>query len=690
MAAVEEPPSGQWSPRAEIARSLALLPVSDDAGRATCASRLLSCCVPPANAHLDTILYRSGVVAAAAYLSRAALRLPEGRRLLDALAARCAAADDGALRGEMRKVFLRDRALQLEIASEGASSPARALMQELTARGRPGAADPDEHPDLLIRRLLNGDEEGSSLRYTASFVDTVFFQVNEVDTEVVHSLIRPAVVRKAGERGEGAEVHLADEDYYISAERPSIVTRIADATADASAADRIASQPGGLRAFRHLAESAVSSTGSRAGELFETEIARSIANIAAGSSDIVATAKTAADEGLLSLLSEWSDDSSRRVARGHLQVESHRALCNLSQALEPDEARRHFYVNGMLPLQPPSDACTGHADAPMWDTDVVFVHGLRGGPLMTWRVGDVKLDVLGKVVRVVVPTDVQGPVAELATLESASKTDSPTIAGAVPKALLVAPSKPVNSNASEEEMEPAMTVWARDWLKEDAKNCRLLSIGHDAGVLRAGLGRGRLGPTLSDRAEDVSAALQKARVGEDGRRVVFVSHSYGGIIVKEALVRSQKLAERTRGVVFFGVPHFGSPVAGSWSGQSQFVLSQAVRELFPASGARVALDKLNNDFIQVIEAKKRAGERVEVVSFGEGKRLKLEVGARTGQASIMLDLVPRESADPQTGQFWLIHDADHVQLSKPQKREDFRYRIIASILEGNRAHYDNS
>lgn len=687
MAAVEEPPSGRWSPRAEIARSLALLPVSDAAGRATCASRLSSCCAPPANTFLDTILYRSGVVAAAAYLSRVALRLPEGRRLLDALAARCAAGDDGALRDEMRKVFLRDRALQLEIASEDVSSPARALMQELTAGGRPEAADPDEHPDLLIRRLLSGDDEGSSLRYTASFVDAVFFQANEVDTEVVHSLIRPAVVRKAGERGEGAEVQLADEDYYISAERPSIVTRIADATADASAADRIASQPGGLRAFRHLAESAVSSSGSRAEELFETEIARSIANIAAGSSDIVATAKTAADEGLLSLLSEWSDDSSRHVARGHLQVESNRALCNLSQALEPDEARRHFYVNGMLPLQPPSDACTGHADAPMWDTDVVFVHGLRGGPLLTWRIGDVKLDMLGKVMPVVVPTDVEGPVAELATLDASLQTDAPAIGRVVPS--LFSPSKPANSKANEVEMEPAMTVWARDWLKEDAKNCRLLSVGHDAGVLRAGLGRGRLGPTLSDRAEDVSAALQKARVGEDGRRVVFVSHSYGGIIVKEALVRSPKLAERTRGVVFFGVPHFGSPVAGSWSGQSQFVLSQAVRELFPASDARLALDKLNHDFIQVIEARKRAGERVEVVSFGEGKRLKLEVGARTGQASIMLDLVPRESADPQTGQFWLIHDADHVQLSKPHKREDFRYRIVASILEGNRAHYDN-
>ena len=79
--------------------------------------------------------------------------------------------------------------------------------------------------------------------------------------------------------------------------------------------------------------------------------------------------------------------------------------------------------------------------------------------------------------------------------------------------------------------------------------------------------------------------LQAAGVGE--RPVVFVTHSLGGIIVKQALVASaqsaalgthgaammttepplSKLAERARGVAFYSVPHFGAWTAGlgSWT-----------------------------------------------------------------------------------------------------------------------------
>lgn len=659
---MSEASPAKWSARAEIARSMALLPVSDSEGRALCAARVASCAE---EGQSDAVLHRSRAVTAAVYLSRATLRMGEGRRLLDALAIRATKGEDSiwrtSLREDLIKSFQRDRALQIELACESVSSPARSFMQECLVSGkRDKEKDPvgDCHPDVLIRKLLHADDSGTTLRYTATEVDAVFFQANEVDTEVVHSLwsgpaAPPPKQKEKGQDSQQAvsesapaavaiksgtdELHLADEDYYVSMERHSIASRIADATAtDLGVSQRIAVQPGGLRALRHLAESTPSVSGN---DLFETDIARCIANVAAGATDIAATATRAVDDGLVSLLSRWADSDLKHAARGHLRAESFRALSNLSQSLVPEDAQRYRYVNGLLPLSAPALDGTTALPRSRIDTDVVFVHGLRGGPLMTWRCGTrIAMDSFGNVTE-----------------------------------------EPKSNGHNQEEGDAAIDVWARDWLAEDAPNCRVLSIGHDAGVLRGGLGAGMIGPTLSSRAEDIRQALRVANVGADGRKVVLVSHSYGGLLVKELLLKDDELMRQTRGVVFFGVPHFGSPVAGSL-GQTKLVLSQAVRELFPAADARAALERLNDDFASAVEASARAGSKIRVVSFGEGKKLK--VGARRGQAAVLLDLVPRNSADPQLGQFWLVHDADHVQLSKPTRKEDFRYRVVAGIAMG--------
>lgn len=649
---------------------MALLPVVGCEGRATCLARVSSVCESHAGVDLDAVVYRSGVVAATAYLSRAAHRLAEGRRLFDVLSNRAGIGNGGEcgsdeLRDELSKTIRRDRALQIELASEPQSSPARSFMEAATAGGHPGRHHPSEHPDVLIRKLFHADDSGTTLRYTASEVDAVFFQANELDSEVVHSLVRSSAPSNGGSVG-GGEVHLADEDFYINAVRPSIATRIADATAvDTSAADRIATQPGGMRALRLLAESVLQAETKT--ELFETEIARSIANVSAGAVDVAAAATKAADEGLVSLLSRWASDDSRHVARGHLQVESFRALSNLSQPLQPAGSRQFIYGNGILPLQAPGEDRFVHGTDATWDTDVVLVHGLRGGPLMTWRCGRVEVDESGQT-----HVAAEGPAVFRGSPLVEGRKDGPPDAVDLPPAL------------TKFAKTPAVEVWPRDWLSKDAGRCRVLSVGHDAGVLREGVARGKIGPTLVSRAAEMSHALERSRVGHDGRKIVFMSHSYGGLLVKQALSLNPDLVARTRGIVFFGVPHFGSPVAGSWSGQTEFVLSQAVRELFPAAIARAALESLNTAFADAVSAQRLAGHRVEVVSFGEGKKLKLEVGARKGHASILLNLVPRESADPLTGQFWLIHEADHVQLSKPPRRADFRYRIVAAIARGDR------
>jgi hypothetical protein len=88
---------------------------------------------------------------------------------------------------------------------------------------------------------------------------------------------------------------------------------------------------------------------------------------------------------------------------------------------------------------------------------------------------------------------------------------------------------------------------------------------------------------------------------------VFLAHSLGGIVVKEALVyarlattaEAQDFFQSTRGVLFFGTPHYGS----DWSGMHAAYLK--FRSLFAPATPHVAkllsksseyLAKLHSDF----------------------------------------------------------------------------------------------
>ncbi|OQV09646.1 Tetratricopeptide repeat-containing protein [Cladophialophora immunda] len=82
---------------------------------------------------------------------------------------------------------------------------------------------------------------------------------------------------------------------------------------------------------------------------------------------------------------------------------------------------------------------------------------------------------------------------------------------------------------------------------------------------------------------------------EKARDLVFVAYSYGGLLVKQALIRaknaalSQDIVNRTRGIVFLGTPHRGSnfTLLGSWIAWS----------LRPLGSNQTLLDEITYDSI---------------------------------------------------------------------------------------------
>ena len=107
--------------------------------------------------------------------------------------------------------------------------------------------------------------------------------------------------------------------------------------------------------------------------------------------------------------------------------------------------------------------------------------------------------------------------------------------------------------------------WPRDLLADEhhCYNVRILTYGYDSKVTRGFSSANQ--NNLFAHAKDLLYALQREKPAR--RPVIFVAHSLGGLLVKEALRRSESseepefkdIVKSTKGVIFLGTPHRGSP-----------------------------------------------------------------------------------------------------------------------------------
>jgi hypothetical protein len=110
-----------------------------------------------------------------------------------------------------------------------------------------------------------------------------------------------------------------------------------------------------------------------------------------------------------------------------------------------------------------------------------------------------------------------------------------------------------------------MSVWLRDFAPQDVPRARFITYGYDTGVVASDNNQGvhELARTLLDRI-----VIFRQRTQTQQRPLVFVCHSLGGVVLKEALVMSSKVVDAkqkkllevmtvTYGLVFMGVPNLG-------------------------------------------------------------------------------------------------------------------------------------
>eukprot|EP00916_Digyalum_oweni_P020292 GHVL01033830.1.p1 GENE.GHVL01033830.1~~GHVL01033830.1.p1 ORF type:complete len:1076 (+),score=135.08 GHVL01033830.1:416-3643(+) len=146
------------------------------------------------------------------------------------------------------------------------------------------------------------------------------------------------------------------------------------------------------------------------------------------------------------------------------------------------------------------------------------------------------------------------------------------------------------------------------------------------------------------------------------RKIVWITHSMGGLIVKHMLLNNPDLAQSTLAIAFYGTPHFGSPLADI----PTFLYKHVAPCVLDLRTENMQLRELNDKFTNLAQSHKWS-----IVSFSETRvsPLPLKLPSR-------ICTVPPSSADPRCGLFFPIVGAQHTEICKPSEPADPRFWLL--------------
>ena len=224
-----------------------------------------------------------------------------------------------------------------------------------------------------------------------------------------------------------------------------------------------------------------------------------------------------------------------------------------------------------------------------------------------------------------------------------------------------------------QEGRPDHFFWPEE-LGKDLPDCGIWTLGHASGLSHWFSDEGM---ALEDLANNFALKLTNKGFGE--RPIIFITHSMGGLVVKELITAATALGgedwarvvKAVRGIVFLGTPHHGSHMATVADGFA--VLLRTQEHLKQMRFAAKALDQLHKRFM-----KWQAETKCPVEAYVETRGI-----ARSGWFGLKRLLpsalvVPDISGDPNLpGCDCHRIGADHIELVKPNGRE---HDVYAGVL----------
>jgi CHASE2 domain-containing sensor protein/pimeloyl-ACP methyl ester carboxylesterase len=206
--------------------------------------------------------------------------------------------------------------------------------------------------------------------------------------------------------------------------------------------------------------------------------------------------------------------------------------------------------------------------------------------------------------------------------------------------------------------------WPR-WLGDDLSNVGVWSIQYDVAMSNW---TGHTMP-LIHRASNILTRLEAAKIGS--RPVIFIVHSFGGLVIKRALRMAQdyetnkpwkELWHNTRGIVFLSTPHSGADLA-SWA--------KALPRVLRAS---VTVEELNAQSPELLELNTWFQNRLP-------DWIKLDVYFETRKVRGFM-VVDAASANPGIAKvFPRALDSSHITICKPRTRGATVYLNVKGFVD---------
>ena len=170
--------------------------------------------------------------------------------------------------------------------------------------------------------------------------------------------------------------------------------------------------------------------------------------------------------------------------------------------------------------------------------------------------------------------------------------------------------------------------WPSELLRQDLPDSRILSFGYDADIVN--FWNPASNSRLGNHAENLVGELvrERERTDTETRKILFVTHSLGGLVTEYAIGHSRHAAEKhlhqvercTAGIVFLGVPHCGADLAswGKFGTRMVGILKRANKDIVAVldPGSEM-LREVQKDFHNILRLRKDEGAEIPITCFFE-------------------------------------------------------------------------
>ncbi|KFZ16903.1 hypothetical protein V501_02016 [Pseudogymnoascus sp. VKM F-4519 (FW-2642)] len=276
--------------------------------------------------------------------------------------------------------------------------------------------------------------------------------------------------------------------------------------------------------------------------------------------------------------------------------------------------------------------------------NVLFIHGLRGHPRHTWEDGR----------------------GSSSNQNTATPKKWKTFRPLFKKSVLA-----VDNTSG--DSAPERLFWLEEFLTLDIPEARVWTYGYNADII-GGVFQANNKNSVSQHGRDLAVKLEREIENEDP--IIFVAHSLGGIVVKDALRRSDICRSRTKAIIFLGTPHRGSSYAG-WgaiaSNLAKVALQDSNKKIVDTLEANSeVLDNIHEEFKTIVHM-----SSIKIHSFQEARG----ISGVKGLHNKVVDDYSSKIDLPQALETVEGIDANHMEMARCHDRLDQRYRAILGVLK---------